>query len=262
MELRSVTVPGAPDRPCLVAVPDLAPPEGATIFLSLHGSRSGAGGQRRLSRMDRLTGRGAIVGFPEGGLRRGFGRAWDIDDDAAYLVAVIQTLRVQYRPADPRVVVAGMSGGARMACHLASLRPDLVRAVGAVAGLRAPSRPPLSRPVPIVAFHGTADRINPYRGHSRGEWIESVPESADAWARANGTEARALTDVVASGVRRTRYGDAGGPGEVPLYTIDGGGHTWPGGHLGFIGGLLLGRTSGEIDATERIWAFAMEHGEA
>lgn len=149
-----------------------------------------------------------------------------------------------------------------MACHLASLRPDLVRAVGAVSGLRAPSRLPLSRPVPVVAFHGTADRINPYRGHSRGEWIESVPEAAGAWARANWTEARALADVVASGVRRTRYGDTGGPGEVVLYTIDGGGHTWPGGYLGFIGSLLLGRTSREIDATELIWAFAMDHGEA
>ena len=260
--MRRVTVPGAPDRWCLAAVPDLVPPGGPTIVLGLHGSRSGAAGQGRLSRMDRLTGRGAIVVFPEGSLHRGFGRAWDLDDDAAYLVALIETLLLQYGPTDPRVVVAGMSGGARMACHLASLRPDLVRAVGAVGGLRAPSRLPLSRPVPVVAFHGTADRINPYRGHARGEWIESVPEAADAWARANGTQARALTDVVANGVRRTRYGDAGGPGEVALYTIDGGGHTWPGGYLGFIGGLLLGRTSREIDATELIWAFAMEHGEA
>jgi poly(3-hydroxybutyrate) depolymerase len=38
--------------------------------------------------------------------------------------------------------------------------------------------------------------------------------------------------------------------------------AWPDGHLGFIGRLLLGRTSREIDATELIWAFAMEHSEA
>ena len=62
--MRRVTVPGAPDRWCLAAVPDLVPPGGPTIVLGLHGSHSGAAGQGRLSHMDRLTGRGAIVVFP------------------------------------------------------------------------------------------------------------------------------------------------------------------------------------------------------
>ena len=51
-----------------------------------------------------------------------------------------------------------------MACHFAAARSDVVRAVGAVAGLRAPRTRSLSQPVPIIAFHGTADRINPYGG--------------------------------------------------------------------------------------------------
>ena len=37
-----------------------------------------------------------------------------------------------------------------------------------------------------------------------------------------------------------------------LYTIEGGGHTWPGGP-GV--GLLVGRVSREIDATQAIWEF-------
>jgi polyhydroxybutyrate depolymerase len=49
-----------------------------------------------------------------------------------------------------------------MSCVLAAARSDLVSAVGAVAGLRSGGRHTPTRPVPILAFHGTADRINPY----------------------------------------------------------------------------------------------------
>jgi polyhydroxybutyrate depolymerase len=43
---------------------------------------------------------------------------------------------------------------------------------------------------------------------------------------------------------------------VELYTIDGGGHTWPGGPEA---GRRVGRVSREIDATELIWAFFAGH---
>jgi len=55
----------------------------------------------------------------------------------------------------------------------------------------------------------------------------------------------------------------GKPGEVTLFTSKGAGHTWPGGHLGPFLRLLLGRTSTEIDATAKTWAFDRTHaGEA
>ena len=54
-----------------------------------------------------------------------------------------------------------------------------------MAGLRPPGVP-VHRPVPILSFHGTNDRINPYGGSGTQRWNESVPDAARAWALANG----------------------------------------------------------------------------
>ena len=58
---------------------------------------------------------------------------------------------------------------------------------------------------------------------------------------------------------RTTYGAERQPGEVTLWTSRGAGHTWPGGHLGLLLSLYLGRTSREIDATKSIWEFGLRH---
>ena len=42
-----------------------------------------------------------------------------------------------------------------------------------------------------------------------------------------------------------------------LYTIQGGGHTWPGGKSMLE--WFLGRTSRSIDASSQMWAFFREH---
>ncbi len=243
------------NRRYLVVEPPTPP---IAIVLSLHGSGSTPQGQRRLSGMDALTRHGALIAYPAGGVRQGLGRRWDHAGDAPFLIALIETLLREYPTAARRVVLAGMSGGGRMACHLASVRSDVVAAVGAVAGLRAPSPSTLLRPVPIFALHGTADRVNPYGGGGRPEWQESVPDAAAAWAAAN--ELADAPDVSSgdTGYVRTTYG-AGSAGEVTLWTIPGGGHTWPGGHLGLLLTLLLGRTSRDIDASEAIWRFGAEH---
>jgi polyhydroxybutyrate depolymerase len=44
---------------------------------------------------------------------------------------------------------------------------------------------------------------------------------------------------------------------VILYTVEGGGHTWPGGkHLAE---WVAGRTTDDINATQLMWEFFVEH---
>ena len=169
----------------------------------------------------------------------------------------------RYSPPAGRVCVTGMSGGARMSCVLAAARADLVSAVGAVAGLRAGSRHAPTRPVPILAFHGTADRINPLprRKHAtlgrerRGERPRLGGGQPYARAARSGRSQPHADPHT--------YGAEGKPGEVTLFTSKGAGHTWPGGRMGLFLRLFLGRTSTEIDATSRIWDFDRAHtGEA
>ena len=103
-----------------------------------------------------------------------------------------------------------------MACTYAAARADEVAAVAAVAGLRSPEVRP-ARPVPIVAFHGLADRINPYLGGRGDRWRESVPEAAAAWAAANGVETSQTSTEPGPGLTKITYGE-GTPGEVTLWT--------------------------------------------
>jgi polyhydroxybutyrate depolymerase len=147
-----------------------------------------------------------------------------------------------------------------MSSLFASVHPELVQAVGAVAGLRSPGVP-VRRSVPILSFHGTNDRINPYGGGGTQRWNESVPDAARAWALANGITAPPVEDAVSPTLTRTTYGAEGHPGEVTLWTSRGAGHTWPGGHLGLLLRLLLGRTSQEIDASKSIWEFGLRHAD-
>jgi polyhydroxybutyrate depolymerase len=179
-----------------------------------------------------------------------------------YLARLVDELRSSYPLPEARVCMTGMSGGARMSCHFAWLRADAVRMAGAVAGLRAVTAEPPTRPVPVLAFHGTADRINPYGGSGTARWDESVPDAARRWGVGNGVASEPEEVAVTRTLTRTTYGHEGDPGEVTLWTSRGAGHTWPGGRLGLVLRLLLGRTSQEIDATAQISSFAqVERGQ-
>jgi polyhydroxybutyrate depolymerase len=237
--------------------------EVAAVLLSLHGSRSTWARQARWSRMARLADAGAVVAFPEAVRPIGSGYEWDHERDLPFLEQLVGELISRYSPPGGRVCVTGMSGGARMSCVLASARADLVSAVGAVAGLRSGDGHIPTRSVPILAFHGTADRINPYAGGNTPRWDESVEESARHWAAANRMPEQPAVVAISPTLTRTTYGTEGEPGEVTLFTSKGAGHTWPGGHPGLFLRLFLGRTSTEIDATSTIWDFARAHaGEA
>ncbi|MGD0394322.1 MAG: PHB depolymerase family esterase [Acidimicrobiales bacterium] len=238
------------------------PPPGApvsTVIMSLHGTRSTAARQARLSGFDQLARTSnAVVVFPQAVEPIGAGYEWDPSQDVDYIAGLATELLGRHRTPPGRVLLTGMSGGARMSSLFASVHPELVQAVGAVAGLRPPVVP-VHRSVPILSFHGTKDRINPYAGSGTQRWDESVPDAARSWALANGITAPPVEAAVSPTLTRTTYGAEGQPGEVTLWTSRGAGHTWPGGHLGLLLSLFLGRTSREIDATMSMWEFGLRH---
>lgn len=233
----------------------LAEPSGAPsiIVLSLHGSRSLPERQARLSSMERLCGWGAVVVFPEAGWPLGSGFEWDLEGDVEYLQVLVGWLLARYPEADRRVCLAGMSGGARMASRFASLHPEAVQVLGAVAGLRAPAQARLEHPQRVLAFHGTADSFNPFAGSGTERWNESVPDAAAAWARALGLPSEPNRQELTDHLSRISFGDPGEAATVTLFVTAGAGHTWPGARLPLFLRLTLGRTSKEIDATTEIW---------
>jgi polyhydroxybutyrate depolymerase len=93
--------------------------------------------------------------------------------------------------------------------------------------------------------------------------VLSAPATVDFWVRANrcssAVERETLPDRDPSdGMRIVReHWTVGRDGSaVLLYTIEGGGHTWPSGARR---PRSFGRTCRDIDATELMWSFFKEH---
>ena len=273
-ELRRSRVPVAGERSTALYCPEGG--RGLPLVLNLHGTGSGPVEQMRISALAEVAGRhGFAVAAPRGSGRSGAGHAWAVPsggsgpedgspsntapehsgpDDSGYLLALIDTL-VAAGVADPgRVYAAGMSGGARMACHLAAAHPGRIAAVAAVAGLRAPRAQAGNRDapgVPVIAFHGTADRVNPFDGGGPDYWGEAVPEALRGWAEANGCASGPRRERVSEHVRLA-YAACRGGSDAVLYVVEGGGHTWPGSRAPFPG---LGPVASDLDASEIIWDF-------
>ena len=251
MSVESHTVEvGGVSRGLLVAAPAGAP---TAIVVSMHGSTSTPEPPVGLSRMAALSEQGAVVAFPQGSIAARAGWEWDMHADVTFLDATVDHVRDLWDGPEVPLCVCGMSGGARMASRFASSGRHPVRVLGAVAGLRMPAVARLGSPVRVVAFHGTADRINPYAGGRTPRWTESVRDAAAAWARANGHSPDAEETRVTPSLTRLSYGPGDDPGAVTLWVCEGAGHTWPGTRLSLGLRLFLGKVSDDVDATAEIW---------
>jgi polyhydroxybutyrate depolymerase len=146
-----------------------------------------------------------------------------------------------------RVLVTGMSSGGFMAASVGCARSGEVAAVGPVtATVWAEPLCGEAEPVAYAYFHGTEDPVVLYEGGgARG--TQPVPETSQAWAGQNGCEPEPLDERIGEEVVHRAWD--GCDASTHLYTVEGGGHTWPGAS----GVGRLGHTTDDIDATEIIW---------
>ena len=252
-------------RSFLVYVPSSYEPATPTpLVISLHGFVEWPAHQMEISHWNDLAEEdGFIVVYPEG---TGLPRRWRAGDpsqgasepDIVFISDLIDELAREYSIDLTRVYANGLSNGGGMAYLLGCALADRLAAVGGVAGayvypLEA-CQP--SRPVPMIVFHGTADAIVPYPGGTSrhpGMPLPSIPEWVSARAGLNGCDA-VPTDLPATGeVTGVRYSGCDRGAEVDFYTIEGGGHSWPGGQP--MPEWIVGRTTQDIDATRMMWEF-------
>ncbi|MEU5877216.1 PHB depolymerase family esterase [Spirillospora sp. NPDC047279] len=237
------------------------------LVVDLHGLRSTGFQQAVYGRMATVgSARGFAVVEPESaGDRTGWklpgmtGGAADIAYVGALLDHLERTLCLDRR----REFATGFSNGAGLSAALVCGLRGRLAAVAPVAGLNLARPCATARPTTIITFHGTADRVLPYRGGApfggdrrqipgwmmptNGVFVlPAVPTLAEGWARTFAC-AKTRRDVPARGiVRVSRTGCKAGV-RVELYTVRSGGHTWPGGLP-----LGLGRTTDQMDATKLI----------
>ena len=264
----SITVSGRRRRYLLHVPPSYDGTHPVPLVLDIHGFAQRPANQQKVSRWSDLADQeGFILVHPLGS---GLPLRWashtpgapDTTADVRFLTDLLDHLSRDYAIDPARVYVSGLSNGGGMAFVLSCLLSDRVAAIGTVAGLFTyPSdacRP--VRPVPLIAFHGTADPIVPYQGGPLRGSLGAAPD-VRAWvagyAARNGctVEQQLPAQGDVTGTRWTR--PEGGFADVVLYTVAGGGHTWPGGRP--LPAFITGLTSDAIDATRVMWEFFQEH---
>jgi len=235
----------------------------APLVISMHGAGGWPVQQRDMSGWNRLADEnGFLVVYPAGTGRAG--RVWNMggERDVRFISELIDTLQATWNIDPARIYANGLSNGGGMAFVLSCTMSDRIAAVGMVgaAQLLPWSWCTDRRPVPMIAFHGTADRFAPYYGGT--SWVVSRPLPnvltwTANWARRNQCGASPVESAVAADVTRRAYTNCADDAAVVLYTIRGGGHSWPGGEP--LPEWFAGPTNRSIDATSLMWAFFREH---
>jgi len=256
-------------RKYLIYVPESYDPnKPVPLVISIHGFIEWPAHQQSLSGWNALADEhGFIVVYPQG---TGFPLRWNsrpmednpdaMTQEVQFFSDLIDTLSQSYNIDQSRIYANGMSNGGGMSHLLACELSDRIAAIGGVAGAYAyqwefcyPSRP-----VPVIAFHGKDDTIVPYNGESSvsgNHEFEFAPvkEWAANWARINGCADNLETIPTIGEVSGIRFTSCDGNVEVVFYTVESGGHTWPGGEE--LPNWIAGYTTQDINATELMWEF-------
>jgi polyhydroxybutyrate depolymerase len=233
-----------------------------------HGWHGSAAGSERRTKgtVDKLADRdGAVVVYPQALGDPHWNDGWnaaEVTDDVGFLASLTDALAAELGIDRQRVFAAGFSNGAGMVFRLACQRPDLFAAVAPVSGGMSQSvasacAPAL--PVSILAMHGTDDGNVPFtsaRNNDIQTWIrrDTCPPQP--------TSSR-LPDTDPSDGTQTRvdtFGPCARGTDVAFYTIEGGGHEWPGGESVFRFRFARhGKLPRDFDAGAVIWDFFQKH---
>jgi len=242
------------------------------LVISMHGAAGRPTQQMKLSEWNRLAeSQRFIVVYPSG-VAAGGPRVWHVSEgpglmtDVRFLSELIDKLEAAYNIDPARIYANGFSNGGGMAFVLSCTLSDRIAAVGLVAAAQPMDRGWCTdqRPVPMIAFHGAADPIVPYQGGPLGDpfnpvkvMFPAVRDWVAGWARRNRCGPKPVESGVAPDVTRIEYTRCAGDATVVLYTIQGGGHSWPGGKP--LPEWWVGPTSRSIDATSQMWTFFRTH---
>lgn len=169
-----------------------------------------------------------------------------------------------------RVYATGMSNGGLFSSLLACRLADRLAATFSVSGISHPPDCRPSQPISVGAIHGTADEVVRYAGGGSALLDEdSVAFAGDFFEQVMPDEAAEFaSDFSCSTVSDTRIGSDttlrlhGGCDdgvEVRFYSVEDGGHTWPGSPIAIGMASSFGYTTAEFDATRDGWKFMSGH---
>lgn len=183
-------------------------------------------------------------------------------DDVKFMDQLISYAIATYHADPQRIYITGISNGGFMTSRLACQLYKRIAAVAVVAAtLNVSEGYDLVSPLPVIYMHGTKDKIVSYGGGKMfGRKIYSQSEIIKKWVILDGCNQTPVitrtADIAHDGttIIKEEYINHHNGLKVVGYTINGGGHTWPGGWQ-YLPKFIVGKTTQNLNACQVIWDF-------
>jgi polyhydroxybutyrate depolymerase len=279
-DLAETTMPvGGVERRWLLSAPAWAEGDDPLpLVLDFHGLAEGADVHAGMTQLGPLgVEEGFVTAFPHG---TGNPVMWDVDPvvadnaDLAYVTALLDRVEEEHCIDTSRVYATGLSNGAMMASTVACALSDRIAAIAPVAGVELPEGCSPTHPMPVLAFHGTADPILLFNGGvgaipgitSDAESAAPTtlpppelegpgyPDTVRRWAELVGCEDTFEDEQVSETVIRRSW-DCPAEAPVEFVIVEGGGHSWPSSEFSRSIEDFVGPTTFDIDASREAWEF-------
>ncbi|MCC6225026.1 MAG: hypothetical protein IT195_01290 [Microthrixaceae bacterium] len=162
----------------------------------------------------------------------------DLDDalvgarnDVGFLAGLIDDAVTELCADASRIYLTGFSNGAGMTAVLACELSGRIAAIAPVSGFNLAADCPDLEPVSVIAFHGDADPLVAYAGGSAARRpIDSPPVEVrtSQFAEVAGCSPEPIVSNPFEDIALREWAGCEPGSDVELYTVLGGGHTWPG----------------------------------
>lgn len=211
----------------------------------------------RFSALTHLPSRGSTDGFlvavPH---TPGHESEWQFSghgSDADFVDGLVGSLERRYCVDQGAVFAAGFSAGAAFTIAYACAHE---RQIAAIVTVAVEYQLGCTRPMSILAFHGTDDPLVPYQNGAIGLSLPGVKVrgtqlNVGDWARLDHCRTMPSHRALSSQVVRQQWEGCVRGTSVTLYTVVGGGHSWPGADPS----KAIGLTTEQISATTLALAF-------
>jgi polyhydroxybutyrate depolymerase len=233
------------------------------VIISLHGGFASPKGMFHLADFRPIADRDKfIVVCPAA--KHGWQDGRDVKkiDDVKFIDQLITYLINTYHADASRIYVTGISKGGFMSSRLACQLSNRIAAVAIVsATLDTDEGYAPVNPLPIMFIHGTKDHIVPYTGGKLfGRSIYSHEQIIKKWVDLDHCNPKPIITNIpdtahdGTSIIKEEYINHANGLKVIGYTINNGGHTWPGGWQ-YLPKFIVGKTTRNLNACEVIWDF-------
>lgn len=241
---------GLPREYELAIPPSYDPMAPHPLIVDLHGATSTVEQQDLFSNLNAEgTARGYVVLTPQAtdavlsiGDEKVAGPFWNIapnqsarpegaQDDIGFLAGLIDSTVAELCIDQARIYLTGFSNGAGMSAALACAMPGRIAAIAPVSGINLAPTCDRLEAVSVIAFHGDADPLVPYAGDSAASveiGNESVEATVASYAAAVGCDPDPQLSAPYDDIAERTWTGCDPGTAVELFTVLGGGHTWPG----------------------------------